>query len=708
MSGGYSQSGAIDIEGNLNIQVSGEVDVNLSSAASIKANNLFFSAYTIYNQADITIADSATFDIRNKFLNGFYQGVDQRKGGNIRADNFNVTAVGNFSNQYYATINANDFNVVAGGDFTNLFSNISANNFNVVAGGDFSNSDTNYGSIRLSTISANNFNVVAGGSFYNHILAIIKANDFSVTVDNFFNTHNLGDGDITADTFNLSVAGDFDYASDYLNNGNIDATHQSFIARNGDFTNNTSIDLVGNLGITADNFINTNGNITADTFNLYVVGDFDYVDDFGTITTTVLNFNVGGDFSNNDSANDFTWGANDSLVVEGISFITVNSFFNNGDITADTFNLSVAGDFDYSSDYLNNGNIDATHQSFTARNGDFTNNTSIDLVGNLGITADNFINTNGNITADTFNLYVVGDFDYVDDFGTITTTVLNFNVGGDFSNNDSANDFTWGANDSLVVEGISFITVNSFLNNGEITADTFNLSVAGDFDYASDYLNNGNIDATHQSFTARNGDFTNNTSIDLVGNLGITADNFINTNGNITADTFNLYVVGDFDYVDDFGTITTTALNLNVAGNFSYDNVNNFIWAASDSLTVAGNANIDARTGDYTQNGGIVDVAGALTVSASDFDLQNGSTINVGGTLSVSATTSFTPRSGATISVDTFDFSTPILQNQATFTANDGTINIGGGGSLQFYNNSDGEFNINNSLDIITAGEFSK
>ena len=153
MSGGYSQSGAIDIEGNLNIQVSGEVDVNLSSAASIKANNLFFSAYTIYNQADITIADSATFDIRNKFLNGFYyQGVFQRNGGNIRADNFNVIAVGNFSNQHYATINANDFNVVAGGDFTNMFSNYY---FNVVAGGDFSNSDT-----------ANNFN---------QIFAIIKA-----------------------------------------------------------------------------------------------------------------------------------------------------------------------------------------------------------------------------------------------------------------------------------------------------------------------------------------------------------------------------------------------------------------------------------------------------------------------------------------------------------------------------------------------------
>ena len=53
---------------------------------------------------------------------------------------------------------------------------------------------------------------------------------------------------------NLSVSGDFDYASDFLNNGNIDATNQNFIVRNGDFSNNTSIALAGNLGITADNY----------------------------------------------------------------------------------------------------------------------------------------------------------------------------------------------------------------------------------------------------------------------------------------------------------------------------------------------------------------------------------------------------------------------------------------------------------------------
>ena len=81
-------------------------------------------------------------------------------------------------------------------------------------------------------------------------------------------------------------------------------------------------------------------------------------------------------------------------------------------------------------------------------------------------------------------------------------------------------------------------TVNSFINTGDITADTLSLSVAGDFDYGSDFQNNGNIDATNQNFIVRNGDFTNNTSIALAGNLGITANDFFNSGGSITADTF--------------------------------------------------------------------------------------------------------------------------------------------------------------------------
>ena len=132
-------------------------------------------------------------------------------------------------------------------------------------------------------------------------------------------------------------------------------------------------------------------------------------------------------------------------------------------ISSDTFQIE-------NGSYLDNNQ----NTSYRKSKSSCINNTSIELVG-LGFTADNFINTNGNITTDTFNLYVVGDFDYVD--RTITTTVLNFNVGGDFSNNDAANDFTWGANDTLTVLGSAFATVDSFTNSGYIDiANSFNVS----------------------------------------------------------------------------------------------------------------------------------------------------------------------------------------------------------------------------------------
>ena len=327
---------------------------------------------------------------------------------------------------------------------------------------------------------------------------------------------------------------------------------------------------------------------------------------------------MGGDFSYDDASNDFVWNASDSLVVLGSADITANSFSNSGDITADTLSLSVAGDFDYGSDFQNNGNIDATNQNFIVRNGDFTNNTSIALAGNLGITANNFINTGGTIAVDTLSLSVVGDFDYADNYlnnGNIDATSLNLQVGGYFFYDDASNDFVWNASDSLVVFGSADITANSFSNSGDITADTLSLSVAGDFDYGSDFQNNGNIDATNQNFIVRNGDFTNNTNIALVGNLGITANYFINTNGTIAVDTFTLSVVGDFDYT---GNIDATSLNIQVGGDFFYDDASNdFVWNASDSFIVLGSADITANS--FSNSGNIT--ANTLNLSvAGDFD----------------------------------------------------------------------------------------
>ena len=79
----------------------------------------------------------------------------------------------------------------------------------------------------------------------------------------------------------------------------------------------------------------------------------------------------------------------------------------------------------------------------------------------------------------------------------------------------------------VVTDRFSLYTPSaSYTNTGTVSVDTFALSIAGDFDYASDFLGNGNIDANNQYFTIRNGNFSNTASIVLAGNLGVTADTF--------------------------------------------------------------------------------------------------------------------------------------------------------------------------------------
>ena len=155
--------------------------------------------------------------------------------------------------------------------------------------------------------------------------------------------------------------------------------------------------------------------------------------------------------------------------------------------------------------------------------GTFTNNNTINLDGNLTITANSFTNTGGVLNSDTFALSVAGDFDYTKK-GTITTNAFNLNVGGDFSNNDSANDFTWGANDTLTVLGSADITTDSFNNSGTISANT-----------------------------------TLNTTVSSTAN-----NSFTNTGGVLSADTVSLSVAGDFDYVAELLLKSTTLIELSL------------------------------------------------------------------------------------------------------------------------------------------------
>ena len=108
------------------------------------------------------------------------------------------------------------------------------------------------------------------------------------------------------------------------------------------------------------------------------------------------------------------------------------------------------------------------------------------LVGNLGITANNFINTGGSIIADTFSVTVAGDFNYADNYlnnRNIDATTLNFRIGGDFSYDDANFNFVWNASDSLVVLGSVFINAYDSFNRSRIdVANDFNVT-AGTYFY---------------------------------------------------------------------------------------------------------------------------------------------------------------------------------------------------------------------------------
>ena len=457
-------------------------------------------------------------------------------------------------------------------------------------------------------------------------------------------------GDISADRLKLDSNGLFRNQNSGGVIGDINISGLLEVITADRFINNGNI-TAGNLSITTDEFFNNhNGSdqlgdiVVTDTFSLSIPSQTSYTNT-GTVASAILDLTIGGDFAHDGSS--------------------LNNFaFNN-------FAITTMGNYSYSDPTDPNSRYIIPRDS------------SLRVFGDANIQAYYF--SNHNIVNVDGELYIDAD-----------TTVINQNDGTI-------------STDSLVVEAQSIsntIRGKVTANNATITSSSFSNSSSKKFDiknnldiFTPTFENSGNITVGNILRIARDN-----------ANAGITTFNnvYLNGNGTINADTLNLFINNDFDYVTGYrsnGTITTNALNLNVAGNFSYDNANSFIWAASESLTVAGNANIDARTGDYTQNGGTVDVAGALTVSVRNFEVDGGSTINVGGTLSVSATTRFTLERGATINVDTFVFSSVILQNQATFTANDGTINISGTNS-QFLNKSGGEFNINNSLDIITAGEF--
>ena len=601
----------------------------------------------------------------------------------------------NFANDIFiyetVTISAASLNFIFTDDFTYTSDSFAGfNNFSNLA---ITTEGTFISSVDLDlvgslTVKANSI----------EISDTINADTVTFEVPNFVNDITNA-STVSSDSLNFILTDDFTYTSTtfagFNNFSNLD------ISTDGTFTNNDTIDLDGNLTITANSFDNSGGVVSADTFSLSVAGAFDY----GTVTTNALNLQVGGDFSYDDSANDFTWRANDSLTVLG------------------NFNIVAAG-------FENSGNINVTNS--------------------LNVTANTFANSGGLLNADTFSLSVVaGDFDYSSDFlnnGTITANAFNLQVGGDFSYDDSASDFTWGANDILTVSGSADITTNNYTQYGAINvagvltinannytydrpnsdfvlAENDSLSILGDFTIAANnYIQFGtlevsgdlNIDAesnffnsgaiTTESLNITTGYTAINQGSIVSDSLAINADDFFRnlTGGDINVDNLNiiaggkvtntaninvgtLTIIANNDstrtndttgfYVSNRGNITATSLNIAAVDNF-YNRGN--ITATTFNITRAKsvfflNREINSfYAAGHTYDGGNISLAGDSAFIAADGSIENYGNIDLGVFNLDLTADSFTNKAGANVTANTLNLDVSSFVQNGTVNA---TIN---------------------------------
>ena len=619
IAGDFTSYANIDIAGDLRIQVSGEASLDVSNTgAVIKARNLFFSAYDLYNQAGIIITENATFDLENDFLNGFKLDGTDYDGGNISAGSFNGTTGNNFINRHNISINADDFNVTAGGHFRNLDS---------------------------ATINADSFSVTTGTYFSNGYRATINADSFNVTTTgNFTNEHN---GDIIAGSFNVTAGTYFsnEYSSSTINADSFNVTAGAY------FANNHGGDIIADsFNVTAGkDFANQNGaTIEADDFNVTAGKDFYY-----------------------DGDVDFELFAGDSLVVLGSASFNVDNFRNYGEIdVADDFNVTAASDFS------NSFNATINADSFNvAVGGDFYNdgfivsgdaryyaNVFIENVNTLPIIPDGATSTDAIQSSSGIDIINIAR---PDSNGLSNNSYSDFNISSSglvFNNSSSAvssslagtivGNPNYAASDSasLILNqitsnnlsylgGILEVAGNSatiiIANPNGIVCDTCSFANTDKVDLITGTANFDTAGVISDYTTAANDIFIYEANIVVNDFNAIVGDDFVNTGGNISADNFNVTAGDDFynrdnatinandfnaivgdDFVNTGGNINADNFNVTAGGDFYYDEDGDFELAANDSLTVLGSASFNVN--DF-YNKGKIDIANDFNVTAGSY-----------------------------------------------------------------------------------------
>ena len=503
----YLNNGTITTNA-LNLNVGGDFSNNDSANDFTWRTN---DILTVLGDANIVAADfenRGKIDVTGNFTvtagNDFYN----QNSATITADNFNVTAGDNFYNRYNATINANDFYVTAGDDFYNQNSaTINADSFNVIT--------DNFYNRYNATINANDFNVTARD--FSNDNATISANDFNVTAGDFNNNGVIVSGDardfgnfFIEDVNNLSIVPDGTTSTDAIqsssgidiiniarpdSNGLSNNIYSDFnILSSGLVFNNSASavlsslagTIVGNPNYTASDSASLILNQITSNNPSYLGGILEVAGDSAAIiianpngifcdvcsfaNTDKVDFITGT--ANLDAAGlifDYSIAANDvfifkaNIILSDFNVTAGKNFFNLGDSTISADNLNVTA----GNDFYNNETINANDFNVTAEN-DFYNYETINA-NNFNVTAGNnhYNYDSAIITANNFNVTAVDDF-----YNYATINANDFNVTADSFFNSLPNDSN---------------------SNGNIVADTLTISVAGDFDYSSDFQNNGNI-----------------------------------------------------------------------------------------------------------------------------------------------------------------------------------------------------------------------
>ena len=600
---GTAQLGGTAVTGNSNIPAGGEADLILFQVTGTSGSDLDGTIEVFGGEAGLIIANPNGISCDGcAFTNVNRVDLVTGSGYDAGTNTFSTIAAANITVEGDALELSNvDLNIQTGADFISS-TTIDADTLNIIAGDDF----TNAGAIDAETVTieVTNFanDIANTGTISSTSLNLILTDSF----DSYFNGFNFSNLALTTDGdfYNYSA---FDLDNLTINAGgtfsnNTTITAGNFTATVGTYFNNSSVINAASFTATVgEDFNNTSGgSINADSFtltasNFYNPNTSNSVNQ--TINATSFTATVSGIFGNYGSngfnayinATSLTVTANDFQITGTATIdaatvtIEVPNFADNisnaATVSADSLNFILTDDFTHTSDsftgFTNFSNLAITTE------GTFTNNDTIDLAGNLTITANSFANS-GDVVADALAVSVAGNFEHS---GTITTNAYNLQVGGDFSYNDSANDFVLGVNDILTVLGEASIDVAGFANSGNIT---------------------------------------------ITDSLNLTANTFANSGGVLDAATFAISVAGDFEHS---GTLTANSSNLTVGGDFSYDDsANNFVWGDSDTLTVSGNVNIVAA--DFANSGAItVTNSGNFTVNTfSNTGTVSAATVTIGVT----------------------------------------------------------------------------